>query len=531
MGLISAEAANLAQPGARKITRTSDGDLHTFWTAGGNIRYAYGTDGGGWTVVGDILTGGSSKSAPAVCTDGTDCYVAWIEGNQVNFGVGVGASWTDRGAVTGSHSPHNYPAIAITSGGRIWLAFAGLHPSTTRIIVYVYYTDNGGVSWTEYQIIQNAVYTFPADYPINLSKDVSICVDKDDNPHVSFARMNVSSSHYKLDVRGEGYWGGGFGERVPENWHEQKAPSMVVNEEGLVHLLYCESPDGVWQVEHARQNVDKSCTYIGPIAPSSYNQYDPQAVVGDDGHVYCCWYENFGGDLRIRYAYYVHEYDFWIDLGYVNTPQGFSELSPRARWARHPASDRSMTVLNVLWTGNGNTYHTEVSLPTVAVSIVSPNGSEVWAVGTQQTIRWNAYGAGIDHLELDYSINGGTSWITIDHTLGPAIREYAWTVPSTPTSSARVRVVAKDSGDSEIGSGQSMSNFSIGGTPIATIVFQVRSGPDDGSGGFGAWEDWKPVTGLEFSTSPSAIQSTPNEYVQWKAIFEAATDRKTPILR
>jgi hypothetical protein len=185
----------------------------------------------------------------------------------------------------------------------------------------------------------------------------------------------------------------------------------------------------------------------------------------------------------------------------------------------------------VLWTGNNNTYHTGVALPTVGISISAPAGGEVWGVGTQQLIRWNAFGAGIDHLELDYSIDGGGTWITIDHTIGSTVREHLWAVPDTPSNSCRVKVTAKDAGGGTLGSGQSMANFSIGGTPIATIVFQVRSGPDDGSGGFGAWENWRPVDGLEFSTSPSPIQSTLNEYVQWKAKFSSSTNRKTPTLR
>jgi len=533
MSLISAEVAELGHPGTRKITRTSDGNLHVFWySPSGDLRYAYGTDAG-WTVVGNILASAPFQTTPSVCTDGTDCYIAWIESSRVYFGVGVGASWTNRGFVTGDNVPHSYPAIAITSSGRIWLAFAGYTgASPNRRVVYVYYTDNGGVSWTLYQTIAGACYV--ADYPIDKSLDVSICIDKDDNPYVAFSRMNVSNSHYKLDVRREGYWSGGWGEYVPENWREQRHPCIVVDEDKRAHLIYCELDPAVnkYQIYHARQQSgDTFFNYLGRVATSSYEQTDPQAVIGNDGHIYAVWVENFGGSLRQRYAYFAHEYDIWIDMGYVNTPQGFSEYSPRARWARHPASDRSVSQLNVLWTGSGNTYHTGVSLPTVGVSISAPAGGEVWAVGSQQLVRWSVFGSGIDHLELDYSINGGSSWITIDHTLGPTVREYVWTVPSTPSDACRVRIVAKDAGGGTLGSGQSMANFSIGGTPIATIVFQVRSGPDDGSGGFGAWEEWRPVTGLEFSTSPSPIQSTLNEYVQWKAKFESVTTRKTPILR
>jgi len=59
----------------------------------------------------------------------------------------------------------------------------------------------------------------------------------------------------------------------------------------------------------------------------------------------------------------------------------------------------------------------------------------------------------------------------------------------------------------------------------------VRSGPDDGSGGFGAWEAWRPADSQEFTDSPRQILSTPNEYVQWRIKFTSNDDRKTPTLR
>lgn len=535
MGLIAAESGPFSQPGARSITRATDGDLHCFWTVGGNIRYAYGSDGGGWTLVGDILVSGSHQSAPAVCTDGVDCHLAWLEAGKVHFGYGVGGSWTDQGIVSGSFGQHKYVALARNNTGRLYLAFVGMHLTNYRDVVFVFYSDTDGASWTLYQTIESAVYSAPASYSIGGSTYVTICIDNDGDALVAFSRDDASSWRTKLDCRGAGFWGAGTGEYVPSLWTYQSQPNVAIRSDGTVHIVYVERPDygNRWQVYHVIKDLPgaTSFRYVGQIAPSVNEQSQPQIVVGNDGRVYCCWQENPGGFLRLRYAYFIQEYGIWIDLGYLNTPQGFSEGSPRARWGRWPASDSYVAELNVLWAGGGSTYHTAAALPTVAVSIVSPNGGQVWGVGSQQQVRWAAYGASIDHLELDYSTDSGSTWTPIESAISATATSYDWTIPSTPSDICKVRVVAKDGADATIGSGESMHVFSIGGTPIATILVQVRSGPDDGSGGFGAWEAWRPVDGSEFTDSPRQILSTVNEYVQWKIKFESSDERKTPVLR
>jgi len=462
MGVISAETAIFGQSGARQVTRTSDGDLHCFWLGGGNIRYAYGTDGGGWTVVGDILTSAQNQTSPAVCTDGTDCYIAWLESGKVNAGSGAGASWTDHGVVTASYGTHGSLALAIDNTGRLHLAFVGEHPTEGRDVVYLFYSDTGGVSWTYSRMIHLAIYV--AQYAIQESREVSLSIDNSGNPIVAFTRKDASDSYFKLDCRGEGFWDIGEGEYVPMNARTQGLSNVAMDSYGTIHLVFTEEPaEGLRQIRHAIKTSPgiTSFQYVGTIAASSYEQVNPQIAIGDDGRVYCCWQENEGGNIRLRYAYYIQEFSTWIDLGYINTPQGFSEYGPRVRWARYPASDNYMPELNVLWTGGGDTYHTAAALPTVAVSIVSPNGGQVWGVGTFQQVRWAAYGASIDHLELDYSIDGGNTWTSIDPTIDSSDTEYDWTVPNTPSDRCKVRVVAKDAGDVTIGSGESMRVFSI----------------------------------------------------------------------
>ncbi len=77
------------------------------------------------------------------------------------------------------------------------------------------------------------------------------------------------------------------------------------------------------------------------------------------------------------------------------------------------------------------------------LTVTAPNGGEDWQAGTTRTITWTATPeAGPDPgvVDLEYSTDDGASWspIAADEANDGA---YAWSVPDTPTSVARVRVL------------------------------------------------------------------------------------------
>jgi len=75
-----------------------------------------------------------------------------------------------------------------------------------------------------------------------------------------------------------------------------------------------------------------------------------------------------------------------------------------------------------------------------SITLVSPNGGEVWEANTQQEIRWT--GSGIyGSIYIEYSVNGGQTWTYLywgwsQDTGGM----YMWTVPFVETSTAKVKV-------------------------------------------------------------------------------------------
>lgn len=71
------------------------------------------------------------------------------------------------------------------------------------------------------------------------------------------------------------------------------------------------------------------------------------------------------------------------------------------------------------------------------ITVTRPNGGEFYQVGRNVDITWK--GRNIPEVNLEYSINNGTSWLYISKANG-SIGKYTWTVPNTPSKQALVRV-------------------------------------------------------------------------------------------
>lgn len=74
---------------------------------------------------------------------------------------------------------------------------------------------------------------------------------------------------------------------------------------------------------------------------------------------------------------------------------------------------------------------------TGSVTVTSPNGGESWAGGSVQNVTWTS--SGVTNVKLEYTLNGST-WSVITASTAASAGSYAWTVPSSATTAAKVRV-------------------------------------------------------------------------------------------
>ena len=96
-----------------------------------------------------------------------------------------------------------------------------------------------------------------------------------------------------------------------------------------------------------------------------------------------------------------------------------------------------------------------------AVVVTSPVGGEDWKAGSSQAITWTATdNVGVTSVDLAYSTNGGATFPNVIASGIANSGSHAWTVPNTPSATARVRVLAHDAAGN-LGRDSSATNFTI----------------------------------------------------------------------
>jgi photosystem II stability/assembly factor-like uncharacterized protein len=106
-----------------------------------------------------------------------------------------------------------------------------------------------------------------------------------------------------------------------------------------------------------------------------------------------------------------------------------------------------------------------------AVTLIAPNGGENWSYNSVRNITWAA--GNLQNVKLDYRTSPSAQWQTIAASVPASLGTYAWTVPNTPTTQARVRI--SDVADSNPAD-TSSANFSITVAAIAASPTSLSFG-------------------------------------------------------
>ena len=115
--------------------------------------------------------------------------------------------------------------------------------------------------------------------------------------------------------------------------------------------------------------------------------------------------------------------------------------------------------------------------PQATVQVTAPNGGETWPAGTSQTITWTA--TGISNVAVELTTDG-TIWTTLAASTAAAAGQLAFTVPSTATTAARVRVSAVPTGSPSDAS-DAPFNITVGPPPSAHVFVNEILANEPGS--------------------------------------------------
>jgi hypothetical protein len=154
--------------------------------------------------------------------------------------------------------------------------------------------------------------------------------------------------------------------------------------------------------------------------------------------------------------------------------------------------------------------------PPPTVSILTPNGGEIWEGGSVQIITWSSTGI-LPNVKLEYSSDGGTTWNLITATTTNDGTE-PWTIPDTPTNQGLVRISDTD-GNGPVDTSNLV--FTITPTPVLTVT--SPNGGESWEGGSVQNIIWNSVNTSGFVK----IEYSVDNGLSWSDIITSTTDDGT----
>ena len=153
---------------------------------------------------------------------------------------------------------------------------------------------------------------------------------------------------------------------------------------------------------------------------------------------------------------------YWTETG--------AGVAPNASWDK--VSNGQVTI-SATWEpggvdsirGNGFAHTftnsgTALDVTAPLASLASPDGGEVWKVGSSHPLQWTASDAvGVTAVDLGWSATGAAPWSPIATGIANS-GSFAWTIPAQPTANGRVRVMARDAAGNA-GADSSLAAFSV----------------------------------------------------------------------
>jgi agmatine deiminase len=111
------------------------------------------------------------------------------------------------------------------------------------------------------------------------------------------------------------------------------------------------------------------------------------------------------------------------------------------------------------------------------IQLKSPLGGETLSVGQTYNITWCAGdGVGVTGVDILCSLDNGATWPQTLATGEANDGVFAWTVPSWPTTQARIKVIAYDA-DGHAATDMSDAGFTIARSPIRILSFPLDTNP------------------------------------------------------
>ncbi|MEA3558360.1 MAG: hypothetical protein U9R75_03815 [Candidatus Thermoplasmatota archaeon] len=196
---------------------------------------------------------------------------------------------------------------------------------------------------------------------------------------------------------------------------------------------------------------DESDAYF-TIEPGVTIKFTEEPSIVSYGKYYLCKYDLYDPDglvAGLRFEWKTNNGSGWT--GWEGLPGYFDWYDPARGWIwwspSYVESGQCQIRVLAMSKGNVSTLSTDITgifdIVSPGVTLIQPDGGVTLISATTYTIKWKTSEDPeqvIDDVRLRYSINGGSSWISIGYHDNDF--EYDWTVPSIATTELKVQVIS-----------------------------------------------------------------------------------------
>ncbi|MFZ1289007.1 MAG: SBBP repeat-containing protein, partial [Melioribacteraceae bacterium] len=361
-------------------------------------------------------------------------YSTYIGGSSADYCFAVTIDSVKNAYITGYTSSSDFPTTigAYQTDYLNWDAFVTkLNPDGSSI---VYSTFLGGISTD----ISNSIsldtsnnvyitgYTFSSDFPTTIGAYQTSFSGGD----VFIAKVNFSgSSLIYSTLIGGGSGDGGSSIVVDSDNNAFLTGYTASNNFPTTSNAYQTSKNGFTEAFVTKLNIPT--IYFKFLSPLYGEILQSNTIYN------IIWEENYiPQKMKIEFSF--DNGNNWILL---------AEISPGIKNYNWEVVPLDISSAKIKIYPVGFEYLAQISEPfqittstTDRVSLTSQNTSNFkYKIGTSQNITWEKFG-NVSNINLEYTIDGGSTWKTIANNLNADLLSYSWVIPDEPTEDCKIKI-------------------------------------------------------------------------------------------
>ncbi|MCX6010195.1 MAG: Ig-like domain-containing protein, partial [Chloroflexi bacterium] len=430
-----------------RITIEPSDNIHIVWIDGYTKNPEQGISGqpniyykkkvnitGSWSVTSQITEGGALS--PNIAADGTgNLHLVFTSSDSENiyYKKWDGSSWLNTATVVIGGSYDSLNIVSDTSSHLHMVCYdysKDEEDNYQQRILYSYYDGN---AWSVPEEVSDRISGSNPNYP-------SIVTDSSDRPHVIWEDHSNSSIFYKRKhIFG---WSNRVKLNLDSQHPEENSSCMTISDNDHAYVAWTNYYNGHSEVFYNHADVSEDT--IPPEASLAAPARGEILSIGSNYDITWNSLDNVG--ITIVTLEYIIDDNLAAAVPVVTgiSDEGFYT------WTVPNIVSNKVQIRITVSDASGNTgfditdYFSISDRTRPIVSVMSPNGGEVWATGDQQNVTWEAQdNVGISSINILYSIDEGLTWTLIADDQSNS-GSYSWIVPDKPASTYKVKVIALD---------------------------------------------------------------------------------------